>query len=382
MIRAALLLASLRACALAAPAPAPADTAGSQLRQAWALARTRYPDALLISVSGQADAAGAVQCDPDFSMQEGWRMTFYSPKAQEFVVVVECRGRLAGPLRQIMARDSGVSRAPVEGRFLDSDRALEMLRRSGALKELADSLTGKRPFSMTLAAMEDERFAGAPVIWTVQAGKASFLVDAVRREIFDPGKYLSPEAAAGVSSGAARGLALRPKRPTPAYTVRADFGRVAAMADKQYPGAKLMAIEGFADAWGGSPCTGAGDGWAFFYWHPKIKDFVSYYACAGKIGPGPVRYVPVDFGLHKPLESEFIDSDAAVDSVLVSHSGAMSEGLGRRYTRTGVLRLLNYRTSPFASSKLWQTTMVWHLEIGTSEYRIDGKKGTLIDFRE
>src|SRR6185503_20079758 len=105
-------------------------------------------------------------------------------------------------------------------------------------------------------------------------------------------------------------------------------------------------------------------------------------ACGGKIGPGPVRYVPVDFNLHKPLEVDFIDSDAAMDAVLIGHTAAMSEGLGRRHTRTGVLKLLNYRSSPFSSSGLWRTTMVWHLEIGTSEYRIDGKKGGLVDFRE
>jgi len=357
------------------------DTAGTNLTKAWTRARSKYPDALLMAISARTDASGSVLCDPNLTIQSGWRYTFFSRKADAIVVVAECHGRLAGPMRQFMARDWDRTKLSIKGRFIDSDFTLKLLKRSGVSLNPEDHKTGgKRPFSMSLARMEDVRFKRQPLLWSIEIGKSSYLVDAVKKEIFDLRKYVK-EGVLTASTSAVSALALRPKREN-VYTVNSGLDTVLSYAKRKFPGARLMAIEGFVDAWGSSPCTGAGDGWAYYFYYPRTKGFTAVYDCQGDIGPGPSQYVPVNLSLHKPLSKPFVDSSEIVDTLLTQNPSLMNEGMGRRYTRHGTLRLLNYRSSPFTTRGLWKTMLVWHLTLGRTTYRFDARRGIFIDVIE
>ena len=140
-----------------------------------------------------------------------------------------------------------------------------------------------------------------------------------------------------------------------------------------------MAVEGFVDAWGGSPCTGPGDGWAFYYYYPRSKGYEAVYACNGYIGPGPSQYIPVDMNQHEPITGKFVDSDLVIDKVLARYGSVMDETLGRRFAKHATLLLLNYRVSPYGDPERWEIRLLWQLTTGRTHFRLDAKKGKLID---
>ena len=323
-------------------------TAGAKLREVWGLAREKYPDAKLISITGASSADGRARCSPGSPFQDGWRFTFFSPAAGEFLMMAECGGKTAGPLRQLRAKAEELAKLTVSGKFIDSDQALKALVRAGVKLETVEAKTpGKRPFSLILSRLDDPRFKDHPMVWRINGGGESWVVDAVHNEKFDPTRYghdFSIALASAVANSTT--LAERPKR-SDVYTAKTDLEKALAYARKHFADANLMAVEGFVDAWGGSPCTGPGDGWAYYFYSPRRSDFEVLFACNGFVGPGPTRNIPVDLARHDPIAAPFIDSDVAVDDLLVTHGDAFNETMGRRFTRTGTLLLRRFLAPDF-----------------------------------
>lgn len=357
-------------------------TAGSKLREVWGLAREKYPDAKLISITGASSVDGRARCSPTSPFQDGWRFTFFSASAGEFLMMAECGGQTAGPLRQLRAKAEELSRLTVSGKFIDSDQALSALLRAGVkLAEIEAKIPGKRPFSLILSRLDDPRFKEHPMVWRINGGGESWVVDAVHNEKFDPTRYghdFSVALASAVANSTT--LAERPKRAD-VYTAKTDLEKVLAYGHQHFPDANLMAIEGFVDAWGAAPCTGPGDGWAYYFYSPRRTDFEVLFACNGFVGPGPTRNIPVDLARHDPIAGPFIDSDTAVDDLLVTHGDTFNETMGRRFTRTGTLLLRQYKSSPFTDPGLWKIRGLWELTVGRSVFRMDAVSGRLLDAR-
>ncbi|MDE2291554.1 MAG: hypothetical protein KGL53_05680 [Elusimicrobia bacterium] len=385
------MLSLIALAALAAPWTSPARalivappeaTAGTHLRDVWGRARQTYRDAQLISISGATPADGKARCTPDAPFQNGWRFTFYSAQADQFVMMAECEGRMAGPLQQMRSRASAAARLTVSGHFVDSDEALRALTRAGVdLGALEAQLPGKRPFTLELTRLDDDQFPTHPTVWRVTAGNESYIVDAVNDQRFDPTLYgldYSVQLASAIAHSAV--LADRPKKED-VYTAKTDLEKVRAYAHRHFPDAPLMAIEGFVDAWGGSPCTGPGDGWAFYYYRPQTGGFDAVYSCNGYVGPGPVANIPVNVAQHEAITSPYIDSDKLLESLLVTHGDAFNETMGRRFTRTGTLVLRQYRAPPFADPALAKVRALWELTVGHTVYRFDAVNGRLLDTR-
>ena len=381
--------AALLAVLLAAPRPAPAiessplqGTAGAHLREVWAQARSKYPDAKLISITGASGADGKARCSPDAAFQNGWRFTFYAPATEEFVMMAECGGTMAGPLLQLRSKAESLAKLTVSGKFIDSDQALRTLAKGGIkLGEIEAKTPGKRPFALSLALLEDDRLKVHPAVWRIAAGGEIWFVDALRNEKLDPARY-GLDYAALLSSAAANSstLAERPKKGD-VYTAKTDLERALAYARDHFPEAGLMAVEGFADAWGGSPCTGPGDGWAYYFYNPRRRDFDVVFACNGYVGPGPTRYIPVDTQHHEVISGPTVDSDAVIDSALVTHGDVFSEGMGRKYSRHATLLLRQYKTPPFSDPALWKVKLLWELTIGRTLFRFDAANARLLDVR-
>jgi len=381
-----ILLASLLASAspgFAAEAAAVKDTAGSSLKAVWSQALRKYRDAVFISVSGKTGPQGVVRCRKESPFQQGWRYTFYSPKEEKFVMLAECRGAIAGPLVQMRSKSESW-RYPISGSFIDSDRALTTLARAGFdLDPKEHGGVGKRPYTLQLYRLEAPRFKDPPVVWRIKIGQQNLLIDAVKNERFDPSRY--GETTYAVMSATepliAEALNTRPKRAG-VYSAFTDLTKVMEYRKAHFPQGSLMAVEGFVDAWGGSPCTGPGDGWAFYFYVPRLRNYEAVYACNGYVGPGPTRYIPVDLNLHEPLRGDYIDSDRAIDSLLVAQGDIFNEGLGRNFSRTGTLLLRRYRTSPFTAAGLWKIRLLWEISMGRRRFRMDAETGRLLDVSE
>lgn len=376
----ALLLAALPAAALdSAPVQ---GTAGTQLRAVWSKARTKYPDAKLLSVTGAVGADGRVRCSPTAPFQSGWRFTFYSPAVDEFVMMAECGGQIAGPLRQLRSRGADAAKLTVSGKFVDSDTALKALAKAGVDLAAVEAKTpGKRAFSMQLSRLDDERFKEHPPVWRVNAGGDSWVVDAVHNEKFNPERYgldFTVQLASAIANSET--LAMRPKKAD-VYSAKTDLEKVLAYAKKHFPEANLMAIEGLVDAWGASMCIGPGDGWAYYFYNPRRRDFEVLFSCKGFVGPGPTRNIPVDLARHEPLAGPYVDSDTVIDSVLVTHGDAFNETMGSRFTRKATALLRQYKTPPFTDPALWKVRMLWELTVGRTVFRFDAVTGRLLDVR-
>lgn len=357
------------------------DTGGSRLIKVWTKARRKYSDAMFISVSGRTLSTGLPVCDPNDPFRNGWRFTFYSPKKKKFLMMAECGDVVAGPLVQM--RDRRASKLSIEGKFIDSDVALKTLARAGVSLDPADhKVRSRRPFLLSLYRLEDDRFESHPVVWKIRIGKKSYLVDAVNNELFSPKRFgVSLRVEVSTGAYASEILSKRPKRAN-TYTAGKDLVKVKRYAKKYFKGARLMGIEGFSDAWGGSPCTGAGDGWAYYYYYPKRRSFEAIYACDGQIGPGPSQYIPIDLNLHEPITEVFQDSNKIMDNLIVAYPSVMNEGMGRNFTRNSRMLLLQFRASPIAQAGMWKVRLIWRVTIGRTRYRFDGNTGTLIDSSE
>ncbi|MFH1726240.1 MAG: hypothetical protein ABII00_16650 [Elusimicrobiota bacterium] len=362
----------------------PKDTAGTYLRKVYTEARKKYRDAVLVSINGRTPADGVSRCDRKFPSQNGWRYTFYSEKNEKFLIMFECRGVTEGPHVLLRSRGSSTATLPISGKFIDSDMTLYAIKRGGVSLDPRDhNASGKRPFTLVLSRLEDGRFTDHPAIWKVVIGKKSFIVDAARNEVFDPERYGVSLSAVDISTGPldAEVLRERPKKES-VYTAKTDIQRVLTYAREHYPGSSLMAIEGLVDSWGASPCTGPGDGWSYYFYYPRTRGFESVYSCNNEVGIGTTRYIPVDLNLHEVIKGEFVDSDRVIDVLLVVQPEVMNEGLGRSFTRTGTLRLRNYRASPFSSPELWKTKLLWEFTLGRTLFRHDAITGRLIDAQD
>ena len=378
-----LALALLAAAPLRALEAVPLQgSAGAHLREVWAQARGKYPDAKLISITSATGAEGRARCSPTAPFQNGWRFTFYSPSADEFAMMGECGGKIAGPLRQLRTRGAEVGMLNISGKFIDSDQAMRTLGRLGVnLKEIDEKTPGKRPFSLSLSRLDDERFKERPIVWKVHAGGETWYVDAVHNEKLNPERYgldYSVQLASAIANSET--LAERPKRDN-VYTAKEDLEQALSYARKHYAEAVLMAVEGFVDAWGGSPCTGPGDGWAYYFYNARRRSFEVVFACNGFVGPGPTRNIPVDLAKHDPITSTYVDSDAAVDGLLVTHGDAFHEPMGRRFTQKGTLLLRQYKLPPYKDPTLWKVKTLWELSVGRTRFMMDAVNGRMIDVR-
>ena len=357
-------------------------TAGSKLRDVWALARAKYPDAKLLSVTGATGVDGRVRCSPTAPFQSGWRFTFYSPAADEFVMMAECGGQMAGPLRQLRSHAEAVAKLTISGKFIDSDSALKALIKAGVdLPGIEAKTPGKRAFSMSLARLDDDRFKEHPPVWRVNGGGESWVVDAVHNEKFNPERYgldFTVQLASAIANSET--LAMRPKRAD-VYSAKTDLEKVLVYARDHFPEANLMAIEALVDAWGASTCIGPGDGWAYYFYNPRRRDFEVLFSCKGFVGPGPTRNIPVDLARHEPLAGPYVDSDTVIDAVLVTHGDAFNETMGSRFTRKATALLRQYKTPPFSDPALWKVRMLWELTIGRTVFRFDAVTGRLLDVR-
>lgn len=354
------------------------DSAGSRLMKTWKGARRKYADALLISISGRTASDGAPVCDPTDPFRNGWRLTFYSPKAKEFIMMAECGGETAGPLVQMRGR--GASTFSIEGKFIDSDVALKTLEKAGvSLDPARHDMRGQRPFNLKLYRLKDDRFETHPVVWKIRIGKSSYLIDADKNEMFSPKRYgVSLSGDVSQETLGKDALSKRPKH-TNVYTVRKDFDAVIRYAENRFGKAHLMGIEGFADSWGGAPCTGAGDGWAYYFYIPKTRGLEAMYACRGSIGPGPSQYLPIDLNVHEAITEHFVDSSHVMDTLITKHPSVMNEGMGRDFTRNARLLLLRFRSSPIRRADAWDARFVWRVAVGRTQYRFDAKTGQFID---
>ncbi|MEK7744506.1 MAG: hypothetical protein AAB578_08985, partial [Elusimicrobiota bacterium] len=334
-------------------------------------ARRTYADAALVGITGWADAEGSVVCSPSSPFQDGWTYSFFSPSQRQYLMVASCLGKLAGPVREM--RDKNASPpAPIKGSFIDSDEAV-----GGALDAGLPEARGKRPFSLKLSVLEDPEYPRKPVLWTVGAGGKNMRLDAVHGGTLDPSRYgVDLEAAAERREKPLqeRRLAARPKKKG-VYTALADMDKVERFAQDKLRGSKLMAVEGFADAWGNSPCTSPSDGWSFYYHHPKRDDFAVVFACRGEVGMGPPATVPVDPSIHLPLSGKAVDSGAVLDELISRRDGVMNEGMGRTFSRIGTLRLVRFREPPFSGAR---TAEFWVLGIGMSQYTFEASSGRLV----
>lgn len=357
------------------------DTAGTHLMSVWKLARRKHGDALLFSITGNTDKQGVPICSPQAPFQDGWRYSFFSPKNNAFLMAAACRGRIVGPLRQIRGKRKDVMKEIIRGKFIDSDQAMRALVRAGIpLDPKRYGATGRRPYQLKLQRVKHKELTEFPTVWRVRVGKRVFYVDAVYNEVFSPARYGVRTVHTSTPAARAKSLGRAPKED--AYTVKTDFDEVLRYAQRKLPRSSLMAVEGFVDAWGGSQCTGRGDGWAFYYYNMDSGTFEVIYSCKGFIGPGPTRYIPVDLKFHKPLDLPFVDSNDVVDNLLDKHPDSMNEGLGRRHTRHGILLLRNHKKSPLSAAGMPHVTMIWRLTLGRSHYRFDARSGRFLDVQE
>lgn len=358
------------------------QTAGSKLREVWGMARGKYPDAKLLSVTGATGADGRVRCSPTAPFQSGWRFTFYAPAADEFVMMAECGGTIAGPLRQLRSHGEAAAKLTISGKFIDSDTALKTLAKAGIdLAKVEAKTPGKRAFSLQLARLDDERFKQHPPVWRVNGGGDSWVVDAVHNEKFNPERYgldFTVQLASAIANSET--LASRPKKGD-VYSAKTDLEKVLVYAREHFPEANLMAVEGLVDAWGASMCIGPGDGWAFYFYNPRRRDFEVLFSCKGFVGPGPAKNIPVDIARHEPIVGPYVDSDTVIDAVLVTHGDAFNETMGSHFTRKATAVLRQYKTPPFSDPALWKVRMLWELTIGRTVFRFDAVNGRLLDVR-
>lgn len=382
--------------------PARKDTAGLLLGKVWATVRLHYPDAVLLSISGRTEADGSVRCAPDSAMLDGWRYHFYSPRKDAYLLMGRCDRSITGPAKEIRSLQANPARGGVEGRFIDADKVIEVLKENKiSLEPMDHQAYGKRPFTLELYRTMDPRYKEHPVLWQVGIGKSAYLVNAETKKILEdapdeslgaPGLQERPASSpsgplvsvAAPSSGVAKRPSAssgRPKRGK-AYTAKTDLEAVAAYVRKHLPGAVLMAVEGITDAWGGLTCMGSGDGWVYYYYWPRKRTTEAVCACRGAVSQALPTYVPVDMGLHQPISGDFIDTNAVLDSLLREEGSSLNEGLGRYYTRRPVLRLRHYRTAPFYRHNLMHLNLIWEVEAGSSIYYIDARKGVFIGKRE
>jgi hypothetical protein len=367
----------------AAAPPRVPDTGGIHLMKVWRMVRRHYRDALLISISGRTLPTGIPLCSPQSPFQNGWRYTFYSPSKDKFLMMAACRGRVS-PKPLVQMRDEGTPKFDIQGKFVDSDVALKKLAESGVdLDPRTYKAGGRRPFNLKLFRLEDSKFKTHPTVWQLKIGGKRFLIDAVKNKPFSPRDYgvsydVKFSTAADFESEV---LARRPKKKN-VYTVRKDFEKILRYGAEKFPGSSLMAIEGFVDAWGGSPCNGPGDGWAFYFYYPRSRNFEPVYACNGHIGPGPMGYIPVDFNIHKPLSKEFLDSSHIISSLLIHHPDAMNKAMGGLFKRQGSFLIRNYKASPFKNTDFWKVTQIAEVRMGRTRFRFDGRNARLLDVVE
>ena len=118
------------------------------------------------------------------------------------------------------------------------------------------------------------------------AGGDYWVVDAVHNEKFNPERYgldFTVQLASAIANSET--LAARPKKGD-VYSAKTDLEKVLVYAREHFPEANLMAVEGLVDAWGASMCIGPGDGWAYYFYNPRRRDFEVLFAAADALARG------------------------------------------------------------------------------------------------
>lgn len=372
-------------------------TAGADVRRAWGAIWERYPDAVLLGISGSTGADGTALCDPRDPMTDGWRYRFYSASQDAFFLMGGCKGSLAGPLRELRARESLPENRRIEGQFIDSDRALALLKESGiSLDPSEHRSVGKRPFSLRLFKALDSRFETAPVFWKIQIGADEYAVNAATQKLLSTELVRDQDetrggaiTSTGPKSARAAGLKglkggtgkeVKTAQPK-GYTAKADLNAVRDRARSLIPGATLMGIEGLANTSGALRCSVVKEGWAYYYYWPKTRSIETIFACRGQVTQSQSVFIPVNLSLHQAIGDEFVDSDSAVKDLFGQRKYLVDEGTNRQDARAITLRLLRYRNTPFHAQRLWTVTLVWEITVGADLYYVDGKTGKFIGER-
>ena len=351
-------------------------TALARSREVLFAARKAYPDARWLGVEGRANRSGIAVCDPEHPSQDGWRHSFYSDSAGGRLLVCECRGRIAGPFLEMGSSKDRLLR-PIEEDCIDSGEAVRAVS-----AKFPPRLRGRRPLFLRLSMEAGAGGAPAALQWEISADGQRLRVGAAR-SASGPAvsgavqELLSQETEA---QRRAQGAAARPSRPGVLYTARTDMDRVMNYAARSLPGSDLMAIEGFTDARGSSPCLGEGDGWMYYFVYPNGRMAVLF-ACNGKVGPGALSAEHIDIRKHAPVEGRFVDTPVLLAALLRMRPSAMNEGMGRRNTRLASAKLLSFREPPFPSLAAGKK-LFWFLDVGNTRYAFDAEDGRLVDTKE
>ncbi|MBI3549931.1 MAG: hypothetical protein HY078_12915 [Elusimicrobia bacterium] len=373
------------------------DTAGYRLDDVWKGVRSKFPDALLLSINGQTVGEGTVICDTKYPMADGWRYHFYSPSRSTYLLMSRCGDSIVGPVKEIRSTDKDVDRPKIDGDFIDSPEVFSALARARISVNPDDhGGRGKRPFTLTLMCTRDPAYKAQPAFWMVKVGTDQYIVNAkagkialgaIKDPILGGGSnakdlgVLREEQGSGPENAGKRPIAGRPHRDG-LYTAKTDVKKVLALVQRKMPGSTLMGIESIADAYGSVRCVGVGDGWTYYLYNPRRRSVETAYACNGKVGMGKASQIPIDLAFHQPISGDFIDSDQAMNLMLEGEPGSMNEGMGRKYTRKGAMRLMNYKVSPFQQAELMKVTLIWEAEVGSTIYYIDAFKGSYIGSKD
>ncbi|MBI5242878.1 MAG: hypothetical protein HY922_04230 [Elusimicrobia bacterium] len=161
------------------------------------------------------------------------------------------------------------------------------------------------------------------------------------------------------SAGLGASAQQKPKKAVVRNTVRRGFDRVIAYAKKRYPKSTLMGIDAVTDTSGSTVCVPPSDGWAYYFYQPRLRDFMVIYECEGDIAPGAKGHIPVDLKRHGALPAQFIDSGAAM--------AALSAATQLPRVRVS-MKLLSHKTPPAAGSSL-----IWHIRVRRTWHMIDAR---------
>lgn len=146
-------------------------TARADMQKARAYAKSRFPGAVLMGITGVVDAAGALTCAQP---ADGWAYHFYDRKKNAVVVVRACRGKTALG-ESLFSPVDQLRHETLEADFIDSDKAVEGLLRSE--KKLAGGL---RTATMRLLHYQNppQSLSKLRFLWEIELGNRVFYVDA------------------------------------------------------------------------------------------------------------------------------------------------------------------------------------------------------------
>lgn len=338
------------------------------INAAYAEARYRYPDPVLVGIEGEAEPDGRITCE-EGSYSRSWHIKYYSPKNEAWPVVAVCGGKVVSVQTEIPAFPSDAPTKDVGIKFINSTEAIDNLKNENDNFARQPESGDKPSVFMSLEYSPGEGKTGPELVWKIQAGGATVRVSA------EPGKRLKKSKARLKPPGLKKtGKIIT--RDTAKYYMRMASDEV----QKTFPGAKLLSISGLVDEAGVIQCIDVTDGWSYSYINPSApgrrmaRDVV---ACKGKVLTGADFDRIVELDKLAVLPGDFRDSNEIMETARRNDIKINSETrvMGSGGNNVASLKLRNFKPG---MSPVPGQSFLWILEIGSRRYYFNPVTGFLL----